>query len=80
MALNLKLPKFFTGSNSSADQTVSATTLMDDDQPLVTRKSGFGLGFLGQYTVTKQLQILGGILLLMMVIIAIVIYLSLIHI
>ena len=74
MALNLKLPKFLTGSNGSADQTVSATTLMDDDLPEAARKSGIGLGFLSQYTVTKQLQILGGILLLMMLIIAYVIY------
>jgi len=74
MAFNLKLPKFITGSNGSADQTVSATTLMDDGLPVAARKSGFGIGFLSQYSVTKQLQILGGILLLMMLIIAYVIY------
>ena len=58
MAFNLKL----SGSNDAAGQTASDTTIMDDAQPIATKKSASGPGFLGQYSVIKQLQILGGAL------------------
>jgi len=74
MAFNLKLPKFLSGIKNSEDQTESATTVMDGIQPVATKKIGFGLGVLNQYSVTKQLQILGGVLVLVMLIGAAVIY------
>ncbi len=74
MAFNLKLPDFLSGRRSTADQTVSATTVMDDVPPVTEQKTGSGPGVLGQYTVTKQLQILGGILLMLMAIVAGIVY------
>jgi len=72
MAFNLKLPAIFSGKKNPADQTISAATVMDTAQPAspgTTEKS-----FLAQYSVAKQLQILGGSVLLMMLIIAVIIY------
>ncbi len=74
MAFNFKLPKFLTRRNGSADRSGAAATLMDDGPPVVAGKSRSAIDFLSQFSVTKQLQLLGTILLLMMVIIAIVIY------
>jgi twitching motility protein PilJ len=74
MAFNLKLPKFLSGTKKSADQTVSAPTVLDDAQPLPIQKSGTGLSFLRKYTITKQLQILGSILLLLMIVIGAIVY------
>ena len=70
MAFNLKL----SGSNDAAGQTASDTTIMDDAQPIATKKSASGPGFLGQYSVIKQLQILGGAFLLIVVIIIAFVY------
>jgi twitching motility protein PilJ len=70
MAFNLKL----SGSNDAAGQTASDTTIMDDVQPIATKKSASGPGFLGQYSVIKQLQILGGAFLLIVVIIIAFVY------
>ncbi len=69
MAFNLKLPKLLSGTDNSSEHTVSDTTIMDDAQPLASQKSQAGSGFLGQYSVNKQLQILGGVLVLVMLII-----------
>jgi twitching motility protein PilJ len=74
MAFNLKLPKFLSGSKDLAEQSVSATTVMDDIQSAPVRKGGGGLGFLSQYAITKQLQILGGVLIVVMLIIAGIVY------
>ena len=70
MAFNLKL----SGSNDATGQTASDTTIMDDAQPIATKKSVSGPGFLGQYSVIKQLQILGGAFLLIVVIIIAFVY------
>lgn len=70
MAFNLKL----SGSNDATGQTASDTTIMDDAQPIATKKSASGPGFLGQYSVIKQLQILGGAFLLIVVIIIAFVY------
>ena len=70
MAFNLKL----SGSNDAAGQTASDTTIMDDAQPIATKKCASGPGFLGQYSVIKQLQILGGAFLLIVVIIIAFVY------
>lgn len=74
MAFNLKLPAFLSGKKDPADQTISAPTVMDTAQSATTAKSAPLLSFLGQYSVTKQLQILGGALLLVMLIIAGTVY------
>lgn len=74
MAFNLKWPDFLPGNKDYADQTVSATTVMDDLSPESEDEKEFGLNLLGQFTVAKQLQILGGILLLLMVGIAAIVY------
>ena len=70
MAFNLKL----SGLNDATGQTASDTTIMDDAQPIATKKSASGPGFLGQYSVIKQLQILGGAFLLIVVIIIAFVY------
>ena len=76
MAFNLKLPKFLSGIKSRADQTVSAPTLMDDVQPVVTttKMGSSGPGFLGQFSVAKKLQILGVFLLFVMLVIGVIVY------
>src|SRR6185369_1873481 len=74
MAFNLKLPAFVSGKKDPADHTISATTVMDAAQPAAIAGSAPLLSFLGQYSVTKQLQILGGGLLLVMLIIAGIVY------
>ncbi len=74
MAFNLKLPNFLSGGKDAPDQTISAATVMDDAPSVDKQKTGGGLGILGQYSVTKQMQILGGILVLLMATVAAVIY------
>ena len=72
MAFTLKLPAIFSGKKDFADQTISAATVMGAPQPVASRASG--ASFLAQYSVAKQLQILGGSVLLIMLIITVVIY------
>jgi twitching motility protein PilJ len=72
MAFNLKLPAIFSGKKAPTDQTISATTVMDTAQPGASSASRGS--FLAQYSVAKQLQFLGGSVLLMMLIIAVMIY------
>ena len=67
MALNLKLPKFLTGSKNPSDQTVSADTVMDAAQSVSKKAAGFSLAVMSQYSVGKQLQIYGGALALVIV-------------
>jgi len=74
MAFNLKLPAMFSGMKPAADQTISAPTIMDTVRPAAKGSKAPLLGFLSQYSVTKQLQILGGGLLLVMLIIAAIVY------
>ena len=71
MAFNLKLPSFLSGSKPASDQTVSAPTVMDAGQPAPAPASGGGtMGFLSQYSIAKKLQILGGILVVLALLIA----------
>jgi twitching motility protein PilJ len=76
MTLKSKLPSFLSGTTDPAGETLDARTVMDAQQP--TRgdqgKTPFPLPVLGRYPVAKQLQILGGTLLLVMLIIAAVVY------
>ncbi len=74
MAFKLTLPGFLSGNKAPADQTISAPTVMESARPASKGKSAPALGFLSQYSVTKQLQILGGALLLVMLVIAAIIY------
>jgi twitching motility protein PilJ len=65
MAFNFKLPGLGgAGKPGSADQTISDQTVMDSGGG--AGKKGMTLGFLNQYSVNKQLQILGGALLLIL--------------
>ena len=76
MAFNLKLPSFLSGKKPASDQTVSAPTVMDAGKPEspVTGGAPAALGFLGQYSIAKQLQILGGILLLITLLVGTIVY------
>ena len=67
MALNLKWPKFLTGSKNPSDLTVSADTVMDAAQSVSKKAAGFSLAVMSQYSVGKQLQIYGGALALVIV-------------
>ena len=67
MALNLKLPKFLTGSKNPSDLTVSADTVMDAAQSVSKKAAGFSLAVMSQYSVGKQIQIYGGALALVIV-------------
>ena len=75
MAFELKLPAFLSGRKGSIEQTVSAAMGVGKE-PSPTARAGkkFGLNFLGQYSVTKQLQILGGVLLVLMFLVAGIVY------
>ena len=69
MAFNFKLPGLGGASKpGSADQTISDQTVMDSGGG--ASKKGMTLGFLNQYSVNKQLQILGGALLLVLAMLA----------
>ena len=69
MALNFKLPGLGGGKQTGPeDQTIAAQTVMDGVG--TKAKKGSSLGFLNQYSVNKQLQILGGALLLVMALLA----------
>ena len=74
MAFNLKLPNFLSGTQAPSDQTVSAQTVMDSGAPASAKTGESASGFLGQYSSTKQLQILGGILLLVIMIVSAIVY------
>ena len=69
MVFDLKWPKFLSAAKDRASRPVAAVV------PAVERRSApASVPFLDRYSVTKQLKILGGLLLLLMLIIATVIY------
>lgn len=74
MAFSLKLPDFLSGQKRSAGSDVSAATVIDVVQPAVMRKMDSQSGMLSQFSVTKKLQIFGGILFVVMVIVAAMVY------
>ena len=74
MAFKFKLPKFLSGIKYPSDQTNAASTVMDEIEPVPTVASPPKLGFLSKYSVTKQLQILGIGLLLIMLVISYIVY------
>ena len=73
MALNINLPGLGGSKTPNPeDQTLSAQTVMDSGG--VKKKAGSSLSFLNQYSVIKQLQILGGALLMVVILLAALIY------
>ena len=68
MVFDLKWPKFLSAGPAPAQRPAAVAARRPGSA--VAR----GVNFLGRYSVTKQLQILGGLLLLLMLIIAAVIY------
>ena len=75
MAFELKLPAFLSGRKGSTEQTVSAAMGMGKElAPTARAGKKIGLNLLGQYSVTKQLQILGGVLLVLMFLVAGIVY------
>ena len=74
MAFKLKLPAFMSARKVAAEQTVSAAMDASKARSSASPAGKFGLNFLGQYSVTKQLQILGGVLLVLMFLVAGIVY------
>lgn len=75
MAFKLKLPSFLSGKNVSFDQTITDQTVLDAGLPGAAKDvKNAGLGVLGRYSITKQLQILGSLLLLLLVAIGALVY------
>jgi twitching motility protein PilJ len=75
MAFNLKLPGLLSGKKAPVEPPISAPTVMGSAQAASTAAKNSPLQtFLGQYSVIKQLQIMGGGLLVVMLVIAGVIY------
>lgn len=74
MAFKLKLPAFMSARKAAAEQTVSAAMDASKARSPASPAGEFGLNFLGQYSVTKQLQILGGVLLVLMFLVAGIVY------
>ena len=74
MAFKLKLPAFMSARKAAAGQTVSAAMDASKARSPASPAGKFGLNFLGQYSVTKQLQILGGVLLVLMFLVAGIVY------
>ncbi len=70
MPFKLSLPKFKRGSESSGDQTVTIQSPSDVPISPVKGPETVGFGFLAKYPVTRQLQILGLTLVLLMAVIA----------
>jgi twitching motility protein PilJ len=74
MVFDLKWPRFLSGSKGHAQHPASAATMVDEPRPANIEKIRFSLDLLNQYSVTRQLQVFGGILLLLMSILAGVVY------
>jgi twitching motility protein PilJ len=74
MTLKLKLPAFLSRTPDPAGETVTARTVLDSDRPASQGKSRFRPICCSQFPVAKQLQVLGGCLVLVMLLIAIVVY------
>jgi len=75
MAFKLTLPGFGGGKKkaAAADQTIAAPTVMEAGKPAKGKKPGSG-GFLGQYPVNTQMQILGTALLLVVALLFVLIF------
>jgi twitching motility protein PilJ len=74
MTLKLKLPAFLSRTPDPAGETITARAVLDSDRPASQRRIPFSADLLSQFPVAKQLQVLGGCLVLVMLLIAIVVY------
>jgi len=74
MKFKPKLPGFLSRAKDSTGETLMARTTVDADEPTGRGHVPLVSAILGKYPVAKQLQILGGALLLVMLIIATVVY------
>lgn len=74
MSFKLSLPKFKSGSGSSDDQTVTIQSPSGVPDSPARVPEAVGFGFLAKYPVTRQLQILGLTLVLLMGVIAGLVY------
>ena len=74
MAFKLKLPAFMSTRKDFAEQTVSAAMEVSHASSPASPGSKLGLDFLGKYSVAKQLKILGGVLLVLMFLVAGIVY------
>ena len=74
MAFKLSLPKILSGTQDSGDQTVTVQTVVDGDAPETKTPVAFGAGLLAQYPITRQLQILGTALLVLMLVVGVLVY------
>lgn len=74
MSFKLSLPKFKRGSGSSDDQTVTIQSPSGVPDSPARVPEAVGFGFLAKYPVTRQLQILGLTLVLLMGVIAGLVY------
>jgi twitching motility protein PilJ len=74
MTLKLKLPAFLSRTTDPAGETVTAHTVLDSDRPSGQRRFPLSADLLSRFPVAKQLQVLGGCLVLVMLLIATVVY------
>ena len=74
MAFKLSLPKFKRGGENTGDQTVTIESPSDASLHAAKVSETVGFGFLAKYPVTRQLQILGVTLLILMLVIAGLVY------
>lgn len=74
MAFKLSLPKILSGTQDSGDQTVTVQTVVDGEAPEVKAPFAFGARLLAQYPITRQLQLLGTALLVLMLVVGVLVY------
>ncbi len=74
MAFKLSLPKILSSTQDSGDQTVTAQTVVDEAAPGAKASSAFGTGFIDKYPITRQLQILGTALLVLMLVVGVLVF------
>lgn len=73
MAFKISLPKFSVGPKDTGDQTVTFQAGGEKDKSATTM-FGLGQGFLAQHSITRQLQILGSALLVLMLVVGVLVY------
>ncbi len=74
MTFKPKLPAFLSRLTAAASETLTARTVIDPGQPASKGKFPFSPALLRRFPVAKQLQMLGGGLLLVMLLIALLVY------
>ncbi len=74
MTFKPKLPAFLSRLTVAASETLAARTVVDSGQPAGKGKILFSPALLSRFPVAKQLQMLGGGLLLVMLLIALLVY------